>query len=80
MGEAVGAPINVFFAVGWVGHDEVELLFALAQLADSREGVLHAHFHQCLQGAGVAANKPGMAAAEFHAQGIGGLAAEAFEA
>ena len=73
---------DVFFAVGRIGKDQIELLTICRELADGGEGVLHANLERIggePRAFQIAGDERGVAAGFFHAQGARGPATEAFQ-
>lgn len=83
LGEGGGSAADVFFTVGRVCKDEVEGSSLGVQLGECGEDVLDAEFEAVdveSGGDGVIADEPCVAIGEFHADQMGGSAAQGFEA
>ena len=83
LGERGGTAADIFFAVGRVGENEIELLTQGGHLGDGGAGVLHAEVEQARGEAGqfeVLPDELGVPAGFFDADGMSGAAAEAFQA
>lgn len=83
LSEGGGAAVDILFAVGRVGENEIELVAGGGELDESGEDVLHAdgeNFRTVADALGVAADEVGVAVGFLNADGGLAAAAEGLEA